>query len=137
MNLLALITDNVTEMLVRVMEFTQIRQKILTHNIQDMHKAGFVPRDLAVQQFSEAMNTAIEEHLQHNRLVLCDGDSIKFGSDGRLVAHPVSDHLGEQLLTDDPDQYLELQIDRLLENSLNQRIAAELLRQRHQAVMIC
>ena len=51
MNLSSLITDNVTELLVKILEFTHARQKILTRNMNNIHNPGFVPTDLAVDDF--------------------------------------------------------------------------------------
>jgi len=130
MNLLALVTDEITEILIKIMQFTQRRQKVLTRNIREMGKPGFEPRDLAVEEFSESLNTAIEEYARNRRLVLCDTATIRFGLDGKVDAEPVRDEPGKELLDRDRDEYLEFQLDKLLENSLNQRVAAELIRQR-------
>jgi flagellar basal body rod protein FlgB len=134
MNLLSLTTDNVTELLTKIMEFTEIRQKILAQNINNMHTDGFVPKDLAIQEFSELLNTAIEEHVRSRRLLLCDTQNIKFGVTGDLEISPVVDERARELLQNNRDRFLELQIDKLLENSINQRVAAELLRQREAPV---
>ena len=130
MNLSLLITDNITELLVKIIEFTQTRQKILTKNISNIHSPGFVPKDLAVDEFSDLLNNAINEHIQNQRLVLCDTESIKFGVSGSFEVKPVADKYAKELLEENRDEYLELQINKLLENSLNQRVAAELLRQK-------
>jgi flagellar basal body rod protein FlgB len=136
MNLSSLITDNVTELLVKIVEFTQARQKILSQNINNVHSFGFVPKDLAVDEFSELLNQAIDEHIRNQRLVLYDTESIKFGISGSFEAKPVVDEYAKELLEESRDEYLELQINKLLENSLNQRIAAELLRQKQGMISI-
>ncbi len=129
MSLSALITDNITEILVKVIEFTQTRQKILTQNINNIHRPGFVPRDLPVGEFSDLLNSALSEHARNQRLLLYDTENIKFGAAGSFEVRPVVDEYAKELFEENRDQYLELQIDKLLENSLNQRIAAALLRQ--------
>ena len=53
---------------------------------------------------------------------------------GGFEVKPVIDTYAEELLEENQEQYIKLQIDKLLENSLNQRIAAELLRQRQMAL---
>ena len=136
MNLPLLITDNITELLVKIIEFTQTRQKILTENINDIHNPGFVPKDLAVGEFSDLLNNAINEHIQNQRLVLCDTESIKFGVSGSFKVKPVTDEYAKELLEEDRDEYIELQINKLLENSLNQRVAAELLRQKQGMISV-
>ena len=130
MNLLRPITDNITEVLVMIIEFTQTRQKILIQNIENAHNPGFVPIDLRAGEFSDLLNSAIDEHIRNRRLVLRDTEHVKFGMSGGFEARPVVDENAKELLEEDRDEYLESQISKLLENSLNQRIAAELLRQR-------
>jgi len=132
MNLQSLVTDNVSELLVKIIEFTENRQIVLTRNINCMHLSGFVPMDLAVDEFSELLNIALEEHICNQRLVLCDTENIKFGDDGGLEVRAVVDDCSLNLLEESRDEYIEEQIDRLLENALNQRVAAELLKDRQE-----
>lgn len=136
MNLPETITDNITELLVKIIEFTHIRQKILTQNINNIHLAGFEPRDLAVDEFSRVLNIAIIEHSRNNRIVLCDTESVKFGVSGKIEAKPVIDEPAKSLLERNQDKYLESQVKKLLENSLNQRIAADLLKQKQATVCL-
>jgi len=135
MNLTSLITDNITELLIKIVKFTQSRQKILVQNIINLHSPGFVPRELEVDEFSNVLNNAIDEHIQNQRLVLCDTDSIKFRA-GEIELSPIIDEHGARLLEDDKDKYIEWQIDKLWENSLSQKVAAELLRQKVEAAAI-
>ena len=123
-----LIRDGVTELLVNIIEFTNIRQKILNQNINNMHTPSYVPQDLPIDEFSELLDDAIDEYIRSRQFLLCDSSNIKFG--GGLYVRPVSDGAATSLLEEDRDKYLELQIDKLMENSLNQRLAAELLRQK-------
>lgn len=132
MNLQSLVTDNVSELLVKIIEFTENRQIVLTRNINCMHLSGFVPMDLAVDEFSELLNIALEEHICNQRLVLCDTENIKFGVDGGLEARAIVDDCALELLEESRDEYIKEQIDRLLENALNQRVAAELLKDREE-----
>jgi len=136
MNLPSLITDNITELLVKIIEFTHTRQKILTQNINNVRGLGFVPKDLTVDEFSDSLNNAIDEHIENQRLVLRDTENIKFGIRGSLEVKPVVDKYAKELLEENPDEYLELQINKLLENSLNQRVAAELLRQKQGMISV-
>jgi len=134
MNLPSLITDNITELLVKIIEFTQHRQKILTRNINNIRSPGFVPKDLAVDEFSSLLNNAINEHTRSRRLLLCDTENIKFGTAGSFEVKPAVDRYAKELLEENKDKFLELQINKLLENSLNQRIAAELLREKQRMI---
>ena len=136
MNLTSVITDNMAELLVKIIEFTQIRQKLLTRNINNIHSPAFVPKDLAVNEFSKLLNNAINEHVRSQRLVLCDTENIKFGAAGSFEVKPVVDKYAKELIEGSPDEYLELQVNKLLENSLNQRLAAELLRQKERTTSI-
>lgn len=123
-----LITDGITELLVNIIEFTNIRQKVLHQNINNIHISDYVPQELPIDEFSELLDDAIDEYIQSRHLLLCDSSNIKFG--GGLYVRPVSDRAALSLLEEDRDKYLESQIDKLMENSLNQRLAAELLRQK-------
>lgn len=135
MNLPSLITDNITEILVKIIEFTQTRQKILSRNINNIHSPGFIPKDLAVDEFSDSLNDAIDEHIANRRLVLRDTENIKFGVSGSFKVKPVVDKHARELLEENRDEYIELQINKLLENSLNQRVAAGLLRQKQEGML--
>jgi len=130
MSLMPLITDNISELLVKIIEFTQSRQKVLILNINNMHYPGFVPKDLAVEEFSELLNKALDEHSRSQCLLLCDTENIKFGAAGSFEVKPAVDKYAKELLEENQEEYLELQTNKLLENSLNQRLAAELLRQK-------
>ena len=134
MNLTSLITDNITEILVKIIEFTHTRQKIIVRNITCMNKPGFVPQKLAVKEFSGLLNSAIEEHIQNQRLLLRDTENIKFGTCGNFEVKPTADKHSKLLLEKNREEYLEVQIKKLLENSLNQRVAAELLRKKQNTV---
>jgi hypothetical protein len=89
-----------------------------------------------VEEFSDLLNTALEEHMFNQRLVLCDTENIKFGAGGDLEVKPVIDRDAFSLLEECQDEYIEDQIKRLLENSLNQRVAAELLKEREMHTMV-
>ena len=134
MNLPSQITDNITELLVKIIEFTQTRQKILIQNINNIHSPGFVPKDLAVDEFSDLLGNAIDEHIVNQRLVLCDTENIKFGNNGNFEVKPSIDKYAKELLEENRDEYLEMQIDKLLENTINQRVAVELLMQKQEMI---
>lgn len=133
MNLTLSTTDNITELLVKIIEFTQTRQKILIQNINHCNRYGFIPKDLAVDEFCNLINGAINEHSRSRRLLFCDTKNIKFGDSCRLEVRPTTDEHAQKLLEGNRNKYIELQINKLLENSLNQRAAAVLLRQRQEA----
>jgi flagellar basal body rod protein FlgB len=130
MNLSALITDNVAELLVKILEFTRARHNVLAQNIDDMEKPDFVPRDLEVEQFAELMEEAITEHQRHGRLLLRDTQHIKFGANGRFDLKAVIDEDARQLLMRNVKDYLHLQKEKLKENLFNHRLAGELLKQK-------
>lgn len=135
MNLSALVTDNITEILIRIVKFTQTRHKILVQNIINVRDPKFVPKELEVNEFSSLLNCAVDEHVQNQRLVLRDTKNIKFDIGGRLEVRPVVDELSKKLFEENREEYLERQINKLWENSLNQKLAAELLRQKQGTVL--
>jgi len=130
MNIPVMITDNVTELLVKIISFTEVRRKVITGNINNMRNPEFAPTDLDVNEFSQLLNYAIDEHTRNNRLVLCDTDTIKFGQGGSFEVRPVFDKCAKELLDKNQDEYLEHQINKLLENALNQKVAETLLKQK-------
>jgi len=123
-------TDTITELLLKIVEFTQIRQKILIQNVNSMQSLDFVPRDLPVAEFSNLINRAISEYMTTQRLVLCDGQNVKFGQAGTFETAVLVDQDAKKLFEEDRDEYLRRQVDKMLENSLNQKIALELLKQK-------
>jgi flagellar basal body rod protein FlgB len=131
MNLSSKITDNITELLALILEFTGRRQEILTQNIKGVQTAGFVPRDLDVEKFAELMTEAISEHVRSRRLLLRDSENVKFGLSGSFEVLPIVDEEARQLFENDTGKYLELQIKKLSENLINNRTAAELLGRKH------
>jgi hypothetical protein len=130
MKITSLITDNITELLVKIIEFTRTRHKILVRNISDISSLGFVPKDLVADEFSDLLNGAIDEHIVNKRLVLCDTENFKFGIGGSFKVKPTVDKYAKDLLDENRDKYIELQKNKLLENTINQRVAAELLKQK-------
>jgi len=136
MNLMSLITDNITEILIKIVKFTQIRQKILIQNIINFQNPGFIPKELEVYEFTDVLNNAIDEHVRNQRLVLRDTENIKFGASGSIELKPIIDEHGIKLLEQNREKYIVRQINKLWENSLNQKLAAELLRQKQGLVSI-
>ena len=136
MNLTTLLTDNITEILIKIVKFTQTRQKILIQNIINVQNPGFVPKELEVNEFSDVLNNAIDEHVRNQRLVLHDTENIKFGASGSIELKPIVDEHGIMLLEENRNEYIERQINKLWENSLNQKLAAELLRQKQGTIPI-
>ena len=130
MNLTSLVTDNIAEILTKIVVFTQARQKVLVQNIINMHRPEFVPKELEEHEFGSLLNYAVDEHVRSRRLVLHDTENIKFGEGGDFEVRAVVDETGRELLVEDQGQYLQRQITKLWENSLNQKVAAELLRQK-------
>ncbi|MDH4240808.1 MAG: hypothetical protein OEW48_14715 [Phycisphaerae bacterium] len=130
MKIASLITDNITELLVKIIEFTRTRHKILARNISDISSLGFVPKDLVADEFSDLLNSAIDEHIANRRLVMRDTENVKFGIGGSFKVKPTIDKYAKDLLDENRDEYIELQKNKLLENALNQRVAAELLKQK-------
>ena len=130
MNLSTTTTDNLTEVLEKIIDFTDRRKKVLTRNIEEIHLSGFVPMDFDVSGFAELMTTAVFEHIRSKRLILYDSENIRFGKGGSFECVPVVDELAKDLLEVDEKKYLALQIKKLLENFANNKIATELLEQK-------
>ena len=129
MDLRSFIPDNPSDVLVRIIRFTQLRRAILHENIRGVNTPGYVPRDLPVIEFAGLLDDAVTEHRRHHRLVFRDTANITFGPGGTMRIRPLTDEFAKTLLEANPDEYLALQINRLLEDCLNQKVAEELIRQ--------
>lgn len=128
MELLSLIPDNLSELLVKIIRFTELRRDVLYENIHSTRRPGFSPRDMPVLEFVQILNGAIAEHLQHQRLLFLDSENISFGKNGSMAVTPLPDETARSLLQTNQDEYMESQVAKLLENSLNRKVARELLR---------
>jgi flagellar basal body rod protein FlgB len=124
--------DNITEVLTRIVEFTDRRRDVLTRNLFDYQTTGFQPKDLPVCEFAECMTEAVSEHLRSKRLLLCDRENVSFGEAGSFDVDPVIDSNAMNLLKTSTKDYLQMQIHKLSENLMNNRIAVELLKQKQQ-----
>ena len=129
MDFSSLIPDNISEVLLKIIEFTELRHRLLYRNVRGMMTPDYTPRDLPVVEFAECLDIAITEHLQHQRLLFRDTPNIAFGDGGAMRVRPVADDHARRLLEGSQDEYLDLQIGRLLENALNRPAAQELLKQ--------
>lgn len=132
MNISTTVTDNMTEVLTRIVEFTERRRDVLTRNLFDYRQRGFRPQDLPVYEFASCMTEAVCEHVRSQRLMMCDRPHVQFDTDGRFDAQTVVDMDAEKILQSDIKQYLQMQIRKLSENLMNNRIAVELLKQKQQ-----
>ena len=121
------ITDNIAELLAKIVEFTEQRRRVLTENITHVNVPGYVPHDLDVEGFATLMAYAVEEHVRSERLVLYDTETIHFESDGHFEICPIVDTQAQQLLKTDPKAYLEYEVNRLAENLVNSKTARELI----------
>jgi hypothetical protein len=124
----AQVTDHIQELLVLVVRFTRARRRVLINNLRRMDREGFVPQDLAVEEFTQQLHLAINEHVLRGRLVLRDNPHVRFGARGRLELVPETDCAARDLLRGDPEAYLRDQTQRLFETSLNERLALQMLR---------
>ena len=127
MNLSQTTTDNITEVLEKIIKFTERRNHLLTHNIEDVDNENLVPMDLDVEDFAGLMTNAVGEHIRNKRLLLCDSETIRFGRGGSFECAPVVDEQAMFLLKRDPNEYICHQIRKLSENFINHKMATELL----------
>jgi len=130
MNLSPKTTDNVTELLTSIREFTERRDEILTQNLVNFRTPGFVPRDLDAMGFTEVMTYAISEYIANKHILLQDTETIKFGENGSFESSPIIDRYSKELLKNDINEYVRLQIRKTSENLLNKKLADRLLKQK-------
>ncbi len=120
-------TDNIADILHKIIEFARKRHKILLANIKNADLPGFMPRDLPVEHFADLLHVALNEHVRSRRLLFRDSESVKFGHYGACAVQAVADTIARRFLHHDKDRYLELQTEKLMENALNQNLATALL----------
>ena len=107
MNVCSNITDNVTELLVHIVEFTERRNKLLMNNVLEYNRPGFTPMDLDVTGFADLMTDAVSEHVQNERLLLRDTETIRFGCEGVFESSPVADESAKKLIKNDTPFFLQ------------------------------
>jgi len=73
------------------------------------------------------MSFAVSEHVQNDRLILKDTDTIKLGLNGRFHTKTVIDHEAKELFVTDRRRYVELQIAKFAENARNSKVAKHLM----------
>jgi hypothetical protein len=126
----ASIADNISDVLAKIIYFTQLRRRVLQDNLRRADEPDFTPEDMPVRELAEALNVAVAEHLRHHRLLFRDTPNIKFGPHNTMQVRPVLDPHAHRLLRTNRDEYTELQIRKLLENCLNRKVAEQLLRRK-------
>jgi hypothetical protein len=122
----SLVRDNIDEMLVRIIQFTNLHHNILTENIRNCRKNNFVPKFVDIDDFARVVSIALSEHQRTKRLALCDSRTITFTSGGEFRLEAQIDMEAAELLEEDFQAYVELQRDRLKENMSNNRTACAL-----------
>lgn len=123
-------TDNVIEILCKILDFTDRRGKVLHNNIVNIDTENYRPADLDAATFADLMGRALSEHLISNRLILIDSEHIKFGPNGTFEALPVTDTEACELLAADTNLYLKEQLKKLSENQRNKKAAVQLIEQK-------
>ena len=130
MNLSPTVTDNLTELLSKILDFTERRRIVLTRNMIDCDNPGFAPKDLDTKEFANVMSCVVAEHIQNDRLMFCDAENIKFGEAGKFDTFPVVDEKAKELFENNIESYFELQIEKLSNNLINSKIARQLIKQK-------
>jgi flagellar basal body rod protein FlgB len=127
MDLLSLIPDNLSDVLVKIIRFTELRREVLHDNIHRMDETDFRPMDMPVLEFASALSGAVVGHAESHRLIFRDTDHIQFGSAGSMTIQVRPDECAEALLAVDRSEYIRYQIKRRLENTSDRKVAKELL----------
>ena len=127
------VTDNISELLLNIFQFAQARQKTLVTNIRNMDTPGFVPTDLPCRQFAHLMHIALDAHQLSDTLLLADTKYIRFLGQGRFEVKPVPDTHAKELLDTSKERYIQFEVEKIIENAVNQRFAAQLLREKQQS----
>ncbi len=127
MNISLTAADNITDVLSMILEFTERRRALITQNIMNVNTPGYEPKDLDITEFADLMAQAISEHIQSQRLLLCDGKHVHFGQEGSFETTSIADERARELLATDSRDYLRYQTEKLSDNLLNSHVARDLL----------
>jgi hypothetical protein len=122
----SLVRDNIDEILVRIIQFTNIHHTILTDNLRNSRETNFVPMYVDVEDFATVISTALTEHQKSKRLSLCDSRTVNFISGGEFEIEPQVDVQAADLKEKDFIAYIELQKERMRENISNNKAACAL-----------
>jgi len=125
------IEDNIDEILSIIIRFTKIRKKVLNTNVEQMYNAGFEPKDVPTEEFSQSINIAISEHVQSGRLLLFDSENLRFKSNGEFELSLIEDADDRKLFEKDIGLYLDAQSRKLAENQTHKMIAEELMKEKN------
>jgi hypothetical protein len=125
-DLSSLVRDNIDQMLVHIIQFTNIHHNILKDNIRNCRKNNFVPLYVDADDFAKVISIALSEHQKSKRLALCDSRTVRFIEGGRFCVEPQNDIYAANLIEEDFQAYVELQKSRLKENMANNRTACAL-----------
>ena len=118
--------DHIIELLNQIITFTRLRRILLNDNLTQMDRKGFIPQDLPVRDFSCIMESALCDHIQHQRLIFRDTKTIRFGCNGQLNLEKVADEQAQRLLKTSPEQYQLYIHKKISENDLNEEVAMKL-----------
>ena len=124
------VADNIEEILVKIIDFTCLHHEIFVDNIRNIHQPDFTPRCLDSKGFADLMDQSLTEHINHSRLLWSDSQTIRFGRGGEFEVEAIIDEKACELFEKDIGQYIRKQKQQLMENSLNNRVAVELLKQK-------
>lgn len=118
--------NNVSDILLKIISFTEKRMEILKQNIISVDREDYVPMDLDTEQFAEIMACAVSEHVNHNRAVFADNENFQFGLQDEIRCRSVVDHRAGKLLRDNTKEYLKYELEKMAENTNNYSTARNL-----------
>ncbi len=121
------VTLILSELLSLIKTFSCLRHQQLLKNLNGVDTPGYIPEDLPVTPFAEAMHIAINEYLLSQRLVMVDSDCVRFGCNGTFTVKRQIDVEAQALLVSDKIAYKELILTRMHENTLSEKATQEIL----------
>ncbi len=125
------VSSILSELLSLIKTFSCLRHQILLKNLSSMDSPNYIPQDLPVTAFAEAMHAAINEYVLHQRLVFFDSKLIHFTGNGSFTVKRIIDVEAQALLSRDKKAYESLINNRLKENRLSEKATTELLNMLH------
>lgn len=121
MNMISLLTDSISEILIRIINFTCARQKYtVQRNVTDIDEFECLDRELLLKRYYDLILDSIDDYVVY-RYLAPRSIVIKYGSCRSIVSMSVTHGHNKSLSEKDRDEYYSWQNKRVWENSIIER----------------
>ena len=117
----------------RMMAFTEERHQVLANNIANFDTVNYQMKDLPVQEFSEALNGAIERRDKRGssaEFFVKNTRYVRWNRAGEIQVRPTNIE-NNILFHDKNNRFVEKQMSEMAKNSMKHTLVADMLRQQY------